>query len=112
MNLEIETFGRTSFVRVKTKELTYPLLPELFSKISALIDSGTRELVINLSDLTYLDSASLGCLMDILRHMSAHNGTIKLVGMQERVQTLLTMVGLTRRMEVAREEEVCPATVR
>ncbi len=105
MNLEIETFGRTSIVRIREKELDYPQLHTLFNGVSALIDSGTRELVINLDWITYLDSASLGCLMDIFHLMSEHGGTVKLVGLQERVRSLTTMVGLNRHMEVIGKEE-------
>jgi anti-anti-sigma factor len=111
MNLDIETIGRTSTVRVKEKELTYPLLHTFFNSAEALIDSGTRDLVINLSAVAYLDSAALGCLMDIFHHMSAHDGTVKLEGMQERVQTLATMVGLTQRVVVVREEDLQPVSV-
>lgn len=111
MNLEIETFDRTSIVRIRVKELDYQQLHALFDRVSALIDSGTRDLVINLDWVTYLDSASLGCLMDIFHYMSEHGGTVKLVGLQERVRSLATMVGLTRHMEVIGEEEIQPVSV-
>lgn len=104
MDLEIETFGRTSIVRIREPELEYSQLHTLFNGVSALIDSGTRDLAINLDRVTYLDSASLGCLMDIFHNMSEHGGTVKLVGLQERVRSLVTMVGLTRHMEVIGKE--------
>ena len=105
MNLEIESFGNTSIVRIKEKKLSLPLLRTFYASSSALIDSGARELVLNLSEVRAIDSASLGCLMDIVHHMAQHQGTVKLVGMQDRVQSLTTMVGLTRRISVYADEE-------
>jgi anti-anti-sigma factor len=62
-------------------------------------------LIIDLSGVSYLDSASYGCLLDIYRMMSERNGTIKLVGLQERVEAMGNLVGLTRLIETFREEE-------
>jgi anti-anti-sigma factor len=110
MNLEIETMGHTSIVRVMEEELRFPLLRTFFNSTSALIDSGTRDLVINLADVKTVDSASLGCLMDIFHNITKHHGTVTLVGMQERVESMVTMVGLTHRMEAVAEKEGVLAT--
>ena len=106
MNLEIETFGQTKVIRIKEDTLSYPMLTDFFDKAYSLIESGVRDLIINLSEVRYLDSASLGCLMDISRNMSRRNGTVSLVGLQDRVQSMATMVGLTQSMETYRTEEV------
>ena len=106
MNLEIETFGQTKVIRIKEDTLSYPMLTVFFDKAYSLIESGTRDLVINLSEVLYLDSASLGCLMDISWNMSRCGGTVKLVGLRDRVQSMATMVGLTNHMEAFPEEEM------
>jgi anti-anti-sigma factor len=106
MNLEIETFGQTKVIRIKEDTLSYPMLTDFFGKAYSLIESGTRDLIINLSEVRYLDSASLGCLMDISWNMSRCNGTVKLVGLRDRVQSMATMVGLTNHMEAFPEEEM------
>lgn len=111
MNLEIESFGRTSIVRIRETEIEYSQLHTLFNSVLALIDSGTRDLILNLDRVTYLDSVSLGCLMDIFHVISEHGGTVKLVGLQERVHSVVAMVGLPRHMEVVGEEEIHPVAV-
>ncbi len=103
--LQVESFGEVNVVRVKKERLIYPDLRTFSAEISALIEEGTRMLVINLSEVSYMDSASYGCLMDIYRMMSAQNGTVKLVGLQERVGAMGSLVGLTRLIETFREEE-------
>lgn len=105
MNLQIESFGEVRVVRVKEDRLIFPLLSTFSSRISELIEDGARKLVINLADVSYLDSASYGCLLDIYRMMSERGGTMKLVGLQERVGAMGSLVGLTRLIETFREEE-------
>ena len=105
MDLQVESFGDVNVVRVKKERLIYPDLRTFSAEISALIEEGTRKLVINLSEVSYMDSASYGCLMDIYRMMSEQKGTVKLVGLQDRVETMASMVGLTNLIETFREEE-------
>lgn len=105
MNLEIETLGPTSIVHVKETALTYPMLGDFYAKVSQLFDSGARTLIFDLTEVGYLDSASLGCLMDIFHRASQRNSTVKLFGLQARVEALLRMVGLTCRFGVLRSEE-------
>ena len=105
MHLQVESFGDVNVVRVKKERLIYPDLRTFSAEISALIEEGTRKLVINLSEVSYVDSASYGCLMDIYRMMCAQKGTIKLVGLQDRVETMASMAGLTNLIETFREEE-------
>jgi anti-anti-sigma factor len=65
MHLQVESFGDVNVVRVKKERLIYPDLRTFSAEISGLIEGGTRKLVINLSEVSYMDSASYGCLMDI-----------------------------------------------
>jgi anti-anti-sigma factor len=93
----IQSYG---VLRVRKEKLTFPFLRTFYDSSSAFIESGVRELVIDLSDVHTIDSASLGCLMDVCRIMSEVNGEVKLVGLQERVRAVVTMVGMTRYIEV------------
>ena len=48
----------------------------------------------------YVDSATIGCLMDLYRQASAAGGSLKLAGVQKRVETMLTMTGAHNFLEV------------
>jgi len=43
--------------------------------------------------------------MDIYRTVADGSGTIKLVGLQERVETMVSMTGLHNFMEIFRDEK-------
>jgi anti-anti-sigma factor len=105
VNLQIDSVSDVKVVRMKESRLIYPLLGSLVAQISSLIEQGTRKLVMNLSDVAYLDSASYGCLMDIHRMLLEKGGVMKLVGLHDRVATMASMVGITQHIESFREEK-------
>ncbi len=82
----------------------YPLLSEFATTITSLIGSGERKVLLDLSTVTYVDSATIGCLMDLYRQASAAGGALKLAGVQKRVETMLTMTGAQNFLEVHADE--------
>src|SRR6185436_12786413 len=67
MQLSLEQSGDVRIVRVKETKLTYPVLSSFFAEVRQLVEDGARKLVIDLEAVSYIDSASIGCLMDIHR---------------------------------------------
>ena len=110
MNLQIEASGDVKILRIKEDKLVYPKLPDFLSQVTTLVESGTRKLIIDFSAVRYLDSASLGCLMDVHRLLSERAGSVKLVGLQDRVETMIGMTGLNNLMEVYRDEKAALAS--
>jgi anti-sigma B factor antagonist len=104
MNLETESRGDVRIVRVREERLVYSMLGSFFAEISKVIEGGARKVVLDLSDVAYVDSASVGCLMDIYRTMAEKSGVIRLLGLQERVETMVSMTGLHNFMELYRDE--------
>ncbi len=93
MNLTTDRVDGIAVVRVGEARLMYPLLSEFSSTVTALIAAGERKILIDLTTVNYVDSATIGCLMDLYRQTSAAGGRIKLSGVNKRVETMLTMTG-------------------
>ena len=93
MNLTTETTNGVAVIRIGESRLMYPLLSEFSTAVTQLIASGTQKVVVDLSSVGYVDSATIGCLMDLYRQASAAGGALKLAGVQKRVETMLTMTG-------------------
>jgi anti-anti-sigma factor len=91
MNLTTDRNQNVSIVRVNETRLMYPILSEFASTITSLIGSGDNKLLLDLSTVTYVDSATIGCLMDLYRQASAAGGALKLSGVQKRVETMLSI---------------------
>ena len=105
MQLEIGEKADVRIVRVKEAKLTYPNLSAFFAEVRQLVEGGTRKLLIDLSAVTYIDSASIGCLMDIYRLMQDRGGAVKLAGVQPRVETMISMTGVHKLIDLHREED-------
>ena len=104
MQLEVDEKADVRIVRVKEAKLTYPNLSAFFAEVRQLVEGGTRKLIIDLSAVTYIDSASIGCLMDIYRLMQDRGGAVKLAGVQPRVETMISMTGVHKLIDLHREE--------
>ena len=104
MNLSTDHAQGIAIVRVGESRLMYPLLSEFSSAIASLISSGQKRILVDLSPVGYVDSATIGCLMDLYRQASAAGGTLKLSGVQRRVETMLTMTGAQNFIEVHGDE--------
>jgi anti-sigma B factor antagonist len=104
MNLTITRTGDVTFVRVGEARLMYPLLSDFAASVATLLSAGDKKVVIDLAGVNYIDSASIGCLMDLYRQATAAGGTLKLAGVQKRVETMLTMTGAHNFLEIHPDE--------
>jgi len=104
MQLAFDEHRDVTIVRVQEAKLTYPVLSSFFSEIRQRVESGARKLVIDLQAVSYLDSASIGCLMDIHRLLQEKGGAVRLSGLQPRVETMISMTGVHKIVPLHRDE--------
>ena len=104
MNLTTGSVQGIAVVRVGEARLMYPLLSEFAEAVTSLIASGERRVIIDLSAVGYVDSASIGCFMDLYRQATTAGWMLKLSGVQKRVETMLTMTGTQNFIEVHADE--------
>ena len=93
-----------AIVRIGESRMMYPLLADFANAVTALITGGTRKLIIDMSAVGYIDSATIGCLMDLYRQMNAAGGAVRLAGVQKRVETMLTMTGALNFLQAHADE--------
>jgi anti-sigma B factor antagonist len=104
MQISIEDRGAVKVVRVAEPKLTYPILSSFFTSVQKLVEEGARKILIDLTSVTYIDSASIGCLMDIHRLLREKEGVLKLTGLQSRVETMISMTGVHKIIDIRRDE--------
>jgi anti-sigma B factor antagonist len=109
MNVTTDQSGAVSIVRVAETRLMYPILSDFSAAVTGLLAAGRREILIDLTPVTYVDSATIGCLMDLYRQVNSSGGHLKLSGVQKRVETMLTMTGAQNFIEIHADE---PTAVR
>lgn len=105
MDLSIEKNGDATVIRVQTARVIYPLLPTLVEKTKEAVERGARSLVLDLQAVSYIDSATIGCIMDIYRLAKDQGGGLHILAPQARVETMLSMAGVHKIVPIFREEE-------
>ena len=104
MNVTTSHVGNVAVLRVNEPRLTFPILSDFAAAATNLIGSGERRILVTLTGVGYVDSAAIGCLMDLYRQATTAGGTLKLAGVQKRVETMLTMTGAHNFLEVYGDE--------
>ena len=74
--------------------------PRLGSRLFGLADEGKRGVVVDLSEVTFMDSTGIGVLLNALRHFTLRHGTLVLVCPTERVLRPFQITGLTEIISV------------
>jgi len=100
MNVTTSHIGTVVVLRVQEARLTYPILADFATAAADLIAAGEKQILVDLGPVGYVDSATIGCLMDLYRQAVAAGGAFKLAGVQKRVETMLTMTGAHNFLEV------------
>ncbi|TCM49362.1 STAS domain-containing protein [Kribbella sp. VKM Ac-2568] len=90
-SLTVDTTGPAPVVRV-SGDLDLETSPELTDQLKVLL--GPHLLVIDLTDVEFMDSTGLGVLVGAHKESSSRGGSLALVGAQHRVQKILRITKL------------------
>ncbi len=105
MQLSVEDRENVRIVRVQEAKLTYPVLSAFFAEVRQIVEGGGERLVIDLESVSYIDSASIGCLMDIHRLVQERDGALRLSSLQPRVETMISMTGVHKIIGVHKDAD-------
>ena len=94
MNFDVRNNGDVIIVDFSGRPavgVTDELLPQV---INELLDEGHKKILLNLSDVDYIDSNGLGELVQGLRAAKRHGASLRLLNPQERVRKTLRLTHL------------------
>jgi anti-sigma B factor antagonist len=89
------TAGNVPIVAVSGEVDIYSA-PALKDKITELIRAGQDTLIVDLGNISFLDSTGLGALVEARAATSEAGGSLPVVCSQERILKLFTITGLDR----------------
>ena len=81
-------------------ELDLGAQAELEGLVTKIQDSGERLLLVDLREVSYLDSLFLGILIGLDRHLSDRGGALAVVHTSPDIARLFDIAGLTGRLNV------------
>src|SRR3954464_12033669 len=105
MQIEERSVGDVVVLDLKGK-ITLGQGDELLKdKINSLVNQGYKKLVLNLSEVPYIDSAGLGEIVRTYTTVSRQGGSLKLLNLTKRIQDLLSITKLLTVFETFESEQ-------
>ena len=74
--------------------------PDLEQQFDELLAAGHHRIVVDMSDVTYINSGGLRCLVTAWRKAKRQGGNVVLTGLKERVNEVFSMVGFDKVFDV------------
>jgi anti-sigma B factor antagonist len=101
MDLEVveQSLSSHQALLVVNGRLNAVTAPELKARIKRLVNDGFVQLVIDLVNVSFIDSSGIAALVAGLKAARMDNGALKLVGMNEQVRTVFRLTLLDRVFE-------------
>ncbi|HOJ50793.1 MAG TPA: STAS domain-containing protein [Spirochaetota bacterium] len=79
--------------------------PDIKDTIKNLIDSGKRQVIINLEKVSYIDSSGIGVLISSLSNLKKVGGALKIINVYASVKKVFELTKLTSFFEIYDSEE-------
>jgi len=95
MNIEFKTAGTVLVARVTDKRIDAAAAPDLKAKIGARVEQGDQRLVLDLTDVEFVDSTGLGALLSVVKRVPA-GGQVALCGCRTALVDLMRLTRLDR----------------
>lgn len=100
LGLAVDQAGDWTIVAV-SGEVDVATAPLMRERLVQLIANGTTHLVVDLSDVSFLDSIGLGVLVGALKRIRQAEGELRLIIPQERIIKLFDITGLSQVFEIS-----------
>jgi anti-sigma B factor antagonist len=105
MNIDRSIIAERIPVLRLSGELDLRNVPEVRQAIRGLIDEGFVNILINLSELEFIDSSGLGVLVGGLARVREKQGEIKIACSNRRILRVFEMTRLTQLFDIYQSEE-------
>jgi anti-sigma B factor antagonist len=110
MDLSIETNNVGDAVVVQVGgEVDVFTAPQLREALVAAVDGSSRNVVVDLQGVDFLDSTGLGVLVAGLKRVRQHGGELSLVCTREHILKILDITGLVKVLKVYDSVEAATA---
>lgn len=73
---------------------------QLEENLTGLLDGGRNHLIVDLSEVSYINSGGLRCLVSAWRKARQQSGNLVLCGLNARLQEIFSMVGFDKVFQI------------
>ncbi len=75
-------------------EIDLHVSPRIAASLAAMIDDQPKQLVVDLSRVSYIDSSGLAVLIEAMQNVAQYDGAFALAGLQESVRPIFEIARL------------------
>ncbi len=111
MKLNYEDHGTITVLSV-TGELTSDQSDPFRRSCQERFEAGRRDVLLDIKDLTLVDSAGLELLLWLSDQVAKHSGQLRLVGPDETIRKILEITRLDRRFAIHESIEAAARSIR
>ncbi|MCP4346972.1 MAG: STAS domain-containing protein [Desulfobacterales bacterium] len=104
MDLITEKIGDITVAAIQVKVLDASNTKE-FKLAVAPIFEGTQKVILDLSNVTFIDSTGCGALIFCLKQLNATGGGLKIFGVQNPVRNLFERIRIHRTIDILNTKE-------
>ena len=105
MNYENRDVSDITVVRVMEEQLTSREAPEMKTTFLKLIAESKKIVLLNLEEVSYMDSTGLGSFLFGIRQAEANDKEVAFCGLTPRIQSLIRIAHLDDVLEIYNTEE-------
>ncbi|KAB2328571.1 STAS domain-containing protein [Cytobacillus depressus] len=106
MNISVKIQEEANKIKVDIQgEIDAFTAPKLRERIFPLTDKEGVEMIINLSNVSYLDSTGLGVFVGVFKNLRSNNGGLQIIGLSSRLMRLFKMTGLANIINISGQSE-------
>ena len=100
MNVEINQSNSRIEVLV-SGEIDAYTAPQLKEAVYPLANQEQVDMVINLSEVSFMDSTGLGIVVGLFKVVKSHNGKFIIIGLSNRLKRLFAITGLAEIIQIS-----------
>lgn len=108
MELNVSMRDGTLVIKIENDTLDATSAGQFKQQVmQALEKHETYQLILNLENLKFIDSSGLGAFLSLLRHVTSHDGDLKLSAMRDSVRTMFQIVRMHKLFEIHDTVDEC-----
>ena len=104
MKLDVKRQNSVMIITPHLRRIDASVATEFKSRLIELVDKGSEKIVINLSEVDFIDSSGLGVLVLILRKIGP-NGKIRLCKVHDSVRSIFELTRLNEVFDIHKTVE-------
>ncbi len=105
MSFVKDTKNGITIMRVNQERFDSNIAPEFKAEILYIVEQDVKDVIVDLTNVLYVDSSGLGSLLFGLRQLRDSKGRLKILGAKKRVKSLIRIAKLEEILENFEDEE-------